>query len=187
VSSDGPGWCFEADRRIDQNLREKIAGPRIYRFVFAPLDSGLKELYVGESERFEKRCASHIRALAKIRKAADAATDMNAQSLEVAWKEMARNPCVRIAAAIRNAEFDKNKVEVQLLTFEEFTLNGVEISTETLGNPYVRRLVENLAILSSDGPGVHIMNRGRDIAAKEFSRRLETDRKNYRDLHATQK
>jgi hypothetical protein len=92
------------------------------------------------------------------------------------------NSCIRVAAAIINAEQDNAVVELQLLGFEEFHFNGLFISTETLTNPFVRRAIENLAILDADMSGLHVLNRGRDIRAKEFTQLLASFRK--KDINA---
>jgi hypothetical protein len=93
---------------------------------------------------------------------------LTVESLVEAGKEMARNPCARIAAHIQNAEIDGRRVELQILEFPEFCLNGVLISSDTLGNPFLRFLLENIAILDTDQLGINLMNRGRKKEAKDF-------------------
>ena len=178
ASSDDLDWCFADNSKISRDFKGKIQGPQIYRFCFHPPDTNLNEItgfvriYVGESQHFEKRCARYVRALAKMRMSTSPVVNMNVQDLDAAWKNMQRDPCVRIAAALQNASIDKGKVKLQLLKFEESWINGVEVSPEKIGNPFVRRLLENLAILSSDGIGIHLMNQGRSVEAKSFQRLL---------------
>jgi hypothetical protein len=185
TDSDDPAWCFGLCSTIGQDLLQRICGPHVYRFRFAPFESGDTWIYVGQSERFEKRCSSYIRALSNLRKPAKTATETTVDTLAEAWKEMARNPCVRIAAAIQNAAIDRRKVELQLLDFEEFSLNGVPISPESFGSPFVRCLVENIAILDTDRLGIHLMNQGRTREAKDFSLWMEARRNKYRKLNAS--
>jgi len=163
--SDDQAWCFRSGSKVNKDLLKRISGPRIYRFRFAPEGSGFPWVYVGQSERFEKRCAAYVRALSQRK---PSLTEWTVGSLGEAWKEMGRNPCARIAAHIQNAQIDRRKVELQLLDFEEFCLNRVLISSGTLGNPFVRYLLENIAILDTDRQGINLMSRGRMKEAKDF-------------------
>jgi len=172
--SDDQAWCFRVGGGISKDLLRIISGPRIYRFCFAPEDTGFPWIYVGQSERFERRCADYLRALSRQRKQPQ--MEFTIDTLGEAWKEMEGNSCVRIAARIQNAERAGTGVELQLLSFEEFYFNGVLISPDSLGSPFVRCLVENLAILDTDRPGVHLMNQGRRLEVKVFGALLERER-----------
>ena len=175
--SDDQAWCFRSGSKLTKDLLGLISGPRIYRFCFAPEGNGFPWIYIGQSECFEKRCAAYIRFLSRQRKPTQ--RPWTVSSLGEARKEMERNPCARIAAHIQNAEADRRRVKLQLLGFEEFCLNGIVISSEELGNPFVRCLLENIAILDTDRPGINLMNSGRRKEAKDFGRLIEGRRNEY--------
>ena len=179
ATSDDRDWCFAMNQEISQRFKSLIQGPRIYRFIFSPpnsdsLDFGGKlQIYVGESEHFERRCADYKKALTKIHKSTRAFTGWPDPRLIHDWKEIQRNPCVRIAAALQNAERDKSEVELQLLEFTEFWINRIHVTPARMSDQFTRRLVENLAILSSDGPNIILLNRGRDPEIRPLSQALE--------------
>jgi hypothetical protein len=175
VCSDDKGWFFGEGRTIDSELRKAISGPRVYRFRFLPANPGLESLYIGESERFQDRCDRYRRASSKLSRRSNVSAASNKNDDIAYWKELRRDPCARVAVAIRRAESSHDRVELQLLGFDDFVLNGSLISvTTSLDNPFTRRMVENLAILSSDRIGVLIMNRGVSLMAKEFKRRIRS-------------
>jgi hypothetical protein len=100
------------------------------------------------------------------------AQESTVADLEHAITQLHADSKVRVGAAILNAEFAKSKVELQLIDFQEFVFNKVEISIGSLSNPFHRRAMESLAILDSDASGLRILNRGRDVAGKDFTRLL---------------
>ncbi len=179
ATSDDSDWYFAVNQKLSPRFKSEIEGPRIYRFVFSPPSSdsddfgGNSQIYVGESERFERRCADCKKVLTKIRKSPSASCRWTDPKLVDDWKEMQRNPCVRIAAALQNAERDKSKVELQLLQFTEFWVNRVQVTPARLGDQCVRRLVENLGILSSDGPKIDLLNHCKNSPIKPLSQVLE--------------
>jgi len=170
TASNQEDWPFRPDRNIPPKLIARIRGPKLYRFYFHP-GTGAAACYIGESERFEQRIRQYIRALALMR-LSGSLRDSTLEDLENGMKSLNRHSKVRVAARIVNAEIDNSKVELQLLYFEEFAFNGVSISPDTLTDPFHRRAIENLAILEANSSNVTLMNRGRDLAAKAFSRLL---------------
>ena len=181
ASSDERDSCLGAGSKLDRKFLARIEGPQVYRFRIFHIDPSTEQRYIAESERFEQRCSRYIRSLRKQRISRGSAASWNDPAIIADWKEMKRNPCVGVAAAIRNAELGGGRVELQLLRFEEFAINGFRFSGGSLDNTFARRLMENLAILTSDDPGVQIMNEGGSVAAKVFGRRLEAMRHNLID------
>jgi hypothetical protein len=53
--------------------------------------------------------------------------------------------------------------------FEPFEVNGVEFNTAQLTNPYIRKAVENLVLLSQDAEDCLLLNRGIDVIEKHIS------------------
>jgi hypothetical protein len=168
TASNQEDWPFRPDAKILPNLSALMRGPKVYRFYFHP-GTGTTACYIGESERFERRVRQYIRALA-IMRLSGRLRDSTLEDLENAMKSLNRHSKVRVAAKIVNAEIDNSKVELQLLDFDEFAFNRVSISPDTLTDPFHRRAIENLAILEANSSSMTLMNRGRDLAAKDFSR-----------------
>jgi hypothetical protein len=174
ATSNDRDWCFGVNQRISQRFKGLIQGPRVYRFVISPPNSdsfdfgGNLQIYVGESENFERRCADYKRALTKVRNSSPTLTGWCDPRLADVWKEMQRNSCVRVAGALQNAERDSSKVELQLLEFSEFWINRIQVVSARMTDQFLRCLVENLAILSSDGPKVILLNRCRNTEIKPY-------------------
>jgi len=173
TSSDDGDWYFKANQKISQGFRCRIRGPRIYRFVISPPSSdsldfvGNLEVYVGESEHFERRCANYKGDVTKIRKPPQPFTGWLDPKLVDDLKEMESDPCVRIAAHLQNAELDGSKVELQFLEFAEFWIDRIQLTPAKMNDLFFRRLIENLAILSTDGPNVTLLNRCRNPRIKQ--------------------
>jgi hypothetical protein len=163
-------WPFLSEKigkRISKDLREKIKGPQVYRFYFIP-KVGMHQCYIGESEIFEERCRKYVskfRRLSKSKPVEESTLD----DLDRADNELQTDPTVRVGAMIQNWKRDGISVELQMIDFDEFTFNGALISRENMSNPYKRKAIENLAILDSDVPNIHIMNSDRDVNSKWFS------------------
>lgn len=64
-------------------------------------------------------------------------------------------------------------VTLEALSFEPFTLAGVDISENNLSSPFVRRFLENLAILAEQEIGNIVLNEGKDLTDKQI-RKLAT-------------
>jgi len=173
ATSDDRDWYFGVDQKITPRFRSAIQGPQVYRFVILPPSSespgfgGNRRIYVGESERFERRCADYKGALTRTRKSPQT-FGWGDPRLGAEWKEMQGNPCVRVAGCLQDAERDSSKVELQLLKFDEFWIDRVQVTPKRIGNQCVRRLVENLAILSSDSPKVILLNQCRNTETRPY-------------------
>lgn len=166
-------WPFSPDAMLSKALRQKIAGPRIYRFYFG--DEEKPRCYIAESEKFEVRCSKYIRVLFRMRQRET--SDTTLEDLLSALKRSNSDSCVRIAAHIINSELNKRPMELQLFQFEEFNFNKAVLSDENLTNPFVRRAIENLAVLDADTSGIRVLNRGRNIEAKKLQRLLAASKK----------
>jgi len=59
------------------------------------------------------------------------------------------------------------EISLEVLGFEPFVLNMCVINEDKLGNPYVRRLLENMAILSEVTLGSKLLNRSRTRLQRE--------------------
>jgi hypothetical protein len=173
-TSSQQNWPFYPQKQVNKkaykDLRLTVAGPHVYRFCFYATE-GKPRCYVGESERFERRLSQYIGTLTNLR-GKQRIRDLALPDLELADKELQNDSEVRVGAAIQNAEIDREHVELQVVDFDEFGFNKSLISQEGLSNPFVRRLIENLAILDADESGFNMLNNGRDVDAKWLSRRL---------------
>jgi hypothetical protein len=172
-------WPFlrkeQVDKGVYNELRKAVSGPQVYRFCFNGT-AGTRRCYVGESEQFEHRLSQYVGTLTKLR-SKQWVDDFTPADMERACKELQNDSKVRIGAAIQNAELDGDRIDLQVIDFDEFYFNEVSISLEGLSSPFLRRMIENLAILTSETSGFHMLNNGRDVHAKWLSQRLCGNRK----------
>jgi len=62
------------------------------------------------------------------------------------------------------------QITLELLEFEPFVVNGYEVTMERLRNPYLRKLVENIAIVTEAQLGSIVLNAGRELVTREKAR-----------------
>jgi hypothetical protein len=176
TASDATDWPFRQNGKLGPVFQDETRkGPQIYRFLFH--EETLPWFYIGESERFEARARAYHRTLRLLRNGVPAA-QATVEGLERAIKRLHSDSKTRVGAAIKNAEIDGVKVELQLIDFAEFSFNRVDISPSSLTNPFHRKAMESLAILDSEYvSGFNRLNRGRDTRAKDFQALLKDRRK----------
>ena len=64
------------------------------------------------------------------------------------------------------------EITLEVLSFEPFILNEYKVSMERLRNPYLRKLVESIAILTEARLGSMVLNWGRELVARQKVRLL---------------
>jgi hypothetical protein len=116
--------------------RELINGPRIYRWVLRSKVGDIESVYIGQSEKFEKR-------LTRYRRLRESGTE------------------VYVNNAFSDCEEHGGTVELQFLEVAEFEINGtlVDTSARSLGNHVVRQLLETTAILTAQSEPPNLLNR----------------------------
>ncbi len=62
------------------------------------------------------------------------------------------------------------QITLELLEFEPFVVNGYDVSMERLLNPYLRKLVEDIAIVTEARLGSIVLNAGRELVTREKAR-----------------
>ena len=166
TDSSDPRWPFGERLRLSKDLGKLFAGPRVYRFVF-PCNEEFQTqyAYVGQAENFSRRYYGYCRADKKV----DSVVG-SLQSLNDACRNLDRDPNVRVRSMIFNWMLGGHRVELQFLDFESFHLNRVFITQGKLSNPFVRGLVENIAVLDTETEGYYILNRGRDTQVKQWTK-----------------
>ena len=166
TDSDSSNWPFGVRIRLSKDLCKLFAGPRVYRFAFRENDEfKMAQAYVGEAENFRERYYGYRSVTS-----ASTPASWTRHTLEEAFRSLRRNPNVRVRSAILNWMAGGHRVELQFLEFESFRLNRVLVTQDRLSNPFVRRLVENVAVLETEKDGYRIMNSGRDIQSKAWTK-----------------
>ena len=146
---------FSEERRPDLHRRrlrsvhdrEKIEGAQVYRWLFRNADSQIEKVYIGESSSFSGRLSAY----------------RSAGKRENTTEQLLRE-------LIRGCEAAGGSVDLELLALQSpFKINGVVVNTYALGNMEVRRMLENLAIMSAKANGLKVVNRvGGNIILKKF-------------------
>ena len=145
TASDLNDWPFREGAETASNLSTTCFGCRIYRFFFHAGDRG-PSCYISEAEKFERRILKYLSAVRRERVPTPAA-ESKVLDWPAAVKRLNTDPTVRVAARIINSEATNSRVELALLEFEGFSFNDAPLSPQTLANPFVRRAIENLAIV----------------------------------------
>jgi len=186
TASDQGDWPFRIDPDVSPSLGCHHFGPNVYRFYFEPGDGGAA-CYIGEAEEFGDRLRDYIQAVRGARSKTSeswAAFNEELKSDPKERRQMVSDPTYRVAGRILSAEAAGSKVRLELLEFSDFYFDRILISADQIGDVFMRRAIENLAILHSRSPKIEILNRGTDVCWKFFTRLLA---ENAKVLNATQK
>lgn len=77
---------------------------------------------------------------------------------------------VRIKAFLDERRTAGVTIRFEVLEFGNFVINGLEINRDRLTNPYVRKLIENLAIALHRSERCVLLNSGTDVVEKAIDR-----------------
>ena len=77
---------------------------------------------------------------------------------------------LRLSRLFRSLLSAGTVITLELLSFEPFVVNGYEVSMERLRNPYLRKLVEDVAILTEAKMGSMVLNWGRELVSRQKAR-----------------
>ncbi len=183
TASDQDNWPFRVDVNTSSSSFGDYRGPRVYRFFFEPGDGGAA-CYIGEAEEFHDRLGDYIQAVRNARSEtieSQAALNEKLKSDKEKRKKLLSTQKGEIPGRILSAETGGSRVRLELLDFNDFYFNRILISAEEFGDLYMRRAIENLAILHARSPQIEILNRGTDSRSKFFTRLMA---RNAKDLDA---
>jgi hypothetical protein len=159
TDSGNESWPFETNAKLKQELRESFKGPRIYRFIFPGGAGYTPHAYVGETENFCIRYRHYRRKSDK----APTSSSNRLDAFKNAWKRLQRYSGVRVSAAVKNARVDNRLVKLQFLQLAEFATLQAKFDQNSISDTFVRRALENLAIIQTEAEGFRTMNRGRNV------------------------
>ncbi len=74
---------------------------------------------------------------------------------------------LRLKALLHTERSNNSAIRFQVARFEPFSINGCPLSDNTLTDPHVRKMVENLLIVVERSQGVLILNKGTDLLEKK--------------------
>ena len=186
VASECANWPFSKGGNTPLHLGDDYSGPRIYRFFFEPGDGGAA-CYIGEAEEFRGRLGDYIQAVRRARQeTSESWAELNEKlkSDSKIRKKLLATQTGEIPGRILCAEAAKSRVRLELLDFNDFYFNRILISADELGDLFIRRAIENLAILHTRCPQIEIINRGTDSRSKFFTRLIT---ENAKDLNAARR
>lgn len=128
--------------------RDLISGPKIYRWVLR--ESGIESVYIGQSERFEKRLSAYRSG--------------NRKALASEY---------HVRAKLKQCEDAKGIVELEFLDLDKgsFYINGKLVANSSLGDHEVRLMMESVAIVAARASSLHLLNRlQKNVGVKDIER-----------------
>jgi hypothetical protein len=168
------GWILGGERRLADEVRQKLEGPKIYRFlVTTKLDNAtpeVKEAYVGQSEDFLKRIQRyrtgmvvHAKEIEKLGHTGDF------NKLEQTAKDFTgSNTQKRIATRLKGSFENEAQIEIQTLKLCRILINRQSTFTlDDISNCYIRCMIENVAILKTR-EDYFLWNKCRDTDLTKF-------------------
>jgi hypothetical protein len=118
-------------------------GPQIYRWVLRNCNGVPVAMYIGQTREMKRRlygyCHGHQRPTDQLN---------------------------RIRDKFREVESSGGSVELQLLQFDPFSLNGFEFSKKRLAFAPARHMLENLLLCEARTKGVELLNKDCDGAGR---------------------
>ena len=134
------GTYFEWHKHPPRNIRERdlISGPRVYRWLMRRTSGEIELVYVGQTERFEKRVSEYR-----------------------GGKQSRVEPVSTFLSTARKCEDSGGSVELQFLDLdkESFSVNGKAITNASLGDHDVRLMMEGIALVDARARNLSVLNR----------------------------
>ena len=143
-----PNEAYKFPSPRNAHIRKWYSRPGIYRWAVFDMQGRLCEAYVGETESIFSRLGQYLRP----------------------GKTQQTN--LRLNAHVRDLLIQGLRLEYQVMEFDPFQINDVIINDESLGDPYVRRLIEALAISELRLSKCRILNLGQDALDKGIRRAI---------------
>ncbi len=137
------GQPYRFPQKTTKFLRQRYQGPAVYCWrVDRP---GLRSVvYVGETD-----CV--LRRLRGVLWPSNKGAETNQ----------------RLGRLFRSLLVPGAQITLELLEFEAFIVNGYKVTMERLRNPYLRKLLEDIAIVTEARLGSIVLNAGRELVERE--------------------
>jgi len=141
-----PGQPYRFPQKTTKFLRQRYQGPAVYCWrIERP---GLRRVvYIGETD-----CV--VRRLGGVLSPSRIGAETN----------------LRLATLFRALLIPGAEITLELLEFERFVVNGYEVTMAKIRNPYLRKLVEDIAIVTEAEQGSFVLNAGRELVQREKAR-----------------
>ncbi|MBZ5647487.1 MAG: hypothetical protein LAN37_09720 [Acidobacteriia bacterium] len=143
----GVGEPYRFPQKTTKYLRERYQGPAVYCWrLDRPRVPSV--VYVGETDCVIRRLRG------------------------VLWAGRRGETNLRLNRLFQSLLAEGADITLEVLSFEPFAVNGYEVSMERLRNPYLRKLVESIAILTEARMGSMVLNWGRELVMRQRLRLL---------------
>ena len=141
------GQPYRFPEKTTKYLRQRYQGPAVYcwRLDRPKMPS---VVYVGETDCVIRRLRG------------------------VLWAGRRGEPTLRLNRLFQKLLAEGAEITLEILDFERFVINDYEVSMERLRNPYLRKLVESVAILTEARLGSVVLNWGRELVERQKVRLL---------------
>lgn len=153
VPAEGGQFDWHKNPPKSVRARDAISGPRVYRWALQTITGETTSVYIGQSERFQKRVSAYRKG-----------------------KQTSLEPDDTVQSKIKDWENSGGKVELQFLDLdaEPSCINGKPITIASLGDHDTRLMMESIAIFSARASGLKILNSLQDNVHETELRRLLT-------------
>jgi hypothetical protein len=141
----GEGGPYRFPEKITRSMRALYDGPAVYCWS-VDWPGRAPARYVGETENMIRRLRAFLQP---------------GPTRETNW---------RLKQYLKAARARRVNVTLEVLRFEPFVVNGFKVTMRALTNPHVRRLLENLVILTEMQAWAEVLNRGTDLGEKRWKR-----------------
>jgi|GEM_PF-2233891 len=122
-----PGKLFACQSPLTKAFVDSYSKPALYRWVFRGQSGVISAAYIGEAENLAQRVQGYI------------------------WPGRTQQTNLRMKDEFLKHMSSGGAVELQILRFEPFGINNVNVFHESqLGNPYIRKMMENFLLADHD-------------------------------------
>jgi hypothetical protein len=141
---------YEYPKQPSPFMRTEYSRPGVYRWALCLPDGRVEPLYVGETEKLHRRLRAYLKPRSKTEQ--------------------------RVKQELDKAREQGLSIRFEVLEFEPFEINGIEFQPRFLTNPFARKAIENLVVLSYAEAGFRVSNQGRDVLEKILAPLDQIDR-----------
>jgi hypothetical protein len=132
ATKSGTPYQFPQAQRVLSE--ERYAVPVVYRWFVAKAGTKPHACYIGETDNLHRRVGNYLHA------------------------HVSQGQVFRVAQRLREEVSSGSVVELQVLQFETFFINGNYVEPSGLSNPARRKLMENIAIMLHDATQCELLN-----------------------------
>ena len=129
------GEIFTYPGCLTADFRSRFSKPAVYRWLFKRADGCPSAAYIGEAENLAQRIQGYH------------------------WPGQSQQTNLRMKADFQEHIESGGTVELQVLVFEPFAINNVNVHNESqLGDAYIRKMMENFLLADHDSVACELRN-----------------------------